>query len=167
MNAIFHCAGPFSTPPLLHPLSVALEEGLDYADLGDDPTYLNKTNEFFATASHEGRLAICGASSLPSMTSLLVALGTWKFGPIEKIDIHVFIGNRNPKGWVRFNISSMSCAIRSLQCEGENKNLNGLGLGFITSRITLSPQPFLLAESNPLMIIFSQNGLKQRMFTFG
>ncbi len=98
MHAIFHCAGPFSTQPL-HPLTVALEEGLDYADLGDDPSYLKITSEILATASHDGRLAICGASSLPSMTSLLAALAKSKYGPIEEIDIHVFIGNRNPKGW--------------------------------------------------------------------
>ena len=34
-QAIFHCAGPFSMQPL-YPLTVALEDDLDYADLGDD-----------------------------------------------------------------------------------------------------------------------------------
>jgi nucleoside-diphosphate-sugar epimerase len=37
VDAIFHCAGPFSRQPL-YPLTVALENDIDYADLGDDPT---------------------------------------------------------------------------------------------------------------------------------
>lgn len=98
IDAIFHCAGPFSKQPL-HPLTVALENGTDYADLGDDPTYLKTTAHLIASATRNDRLTICGASSLPSMTSLLAHLAQVQFGKIDQIDIHVFIGNRNPKGW--------------------------------------------------------------------
>ena len=96
-QAIFHCAGPFSMQPL-YPLTVALEDDLDYADLGDDPTYLKTATERIEQTSRNDRLTICGASSLPSMTSLLALLAQSRFGAIDKIDIHVFIGNRNPKG---------------------------------------------------------------------
>ena len=98
VDAIFHCAGPFSKQPL-HPLTVALENGTDYADLGDDPTYLKTTSRMIASATRNDRLTICGASSLPSMTSLLAHMAEARFGSVEQIDIHVFIGNRNPKGW--------------------------------------------------------------------
>lgn len=98
VDAIFHCAGPFSKQPL-HPLTVALENDIDYADLGDDPTYLKTAARMIASATRKGRLTICGASSLPSMTSLLAHLAEARFGSVEQIDIHVFIGNRNPKGW--------------------------------------------------------------------
>ncbi|OQW60029.1 MAG: hypothetical protein BVN28_09655 [Nitrospira sp. ST-bin4] len=98
VDAIFHCAGPFSRQPL-HPLTVALENNIDYADLGDDPTYLKTAARTITSAPRKGRLTICGASSLPSMTSLLTHLAQVRFGKIDQIDVHVFIGNRNPKGW--------------------------------------------------------------------
>jgi hypothetical protein len=98
VDAIFHCAGPFSTQPL-HPLTVELDNDIDYADLGDNPTYLKIATRMIASTNRKGRLTICGASSLPSMTSLLTHLGEVRFGSVEQIDIHVFIGNRNPKGW--------------------------------------------------------------------
>lgn len=97
-DAIFHCAGPFSRQPF-HPLTVALEKNIDYADLGDDPTYLKTAARAIESAPRADRLTICGASSLPSMTSLLVHLAQVRFENIEQIDVHVFIGNRNPKGW--------------------------------------------------------------------
>jgi hypothetical protein len=96
-GAIIHCAGPFSRQPL-NPLTVALEDDLDYADLGDDPTYLKTAAELLDTPSRNEKLSICGASSLPSMTSLMRLLAESRFGKIEDIDVHVFIGNRNPKG---------------------------------------------------------------------
>lgn len=97
VNAIFHCAGPFSKQPL-HPLTVAMNNNLDYADLGDDPTHLKAVNERIKESSRKDRLTIFGASSLPSMTSLMALLAQTRFGSIEMIDVHVFIGNRNPKG---------------------------------------------------------------------
>lgn len=96
-DALFHCAGPFRLQPLL-PLEVALEERLHYADLGDDVEYLQKAYETISASHLSDRLVIPGASSLPSMTSLLTRIAELKHGKVQKIRIHVFIGNRNPKG---------------------------------------------------------------------
>lgn len=125
VDAIFHCAGPFSKQPL-HPLTVALENSTDYADLGDDPTYLKTASRMIASATRNDRLTICGASSLPSMTSLLAHLAQVRLGSVAQIDIHVFIGNRNPKGWgaIQYLIQALRYPFLSTeggkQCERES-----------------------------------------------
>jgi saccharopine dehydrogenase-like NADP-dependent oxidoreductase len=96
-DALFHCAGPFRLQPIF-PLEVALEERLHYADLGDDVEYLQKAYQAISASSCKDRLIIPGASSLPSITSLLARMAELRWGPIQKIRIHVFMGNRNPKG---------------------------------------------------------------------
>jgi len=96
-HAVFHCAGPFSAHPL-HPLRLALEHGLHYADLGDDPRYLETAAQLMASHPLIDRIVICGASSLPSMTSLLTRIAESRYGPVERISIRMFIGNQNPKG---------------------------------------------------------------------
>jgi hypothetical protein len=97
-QGIFHCAGPFSAQPLL-PLEAALNQGLDYADLGDDLPYLQTAAERIESARPAGKIFIPGASSLPSMTSLLVRIAEARLGPVERAAARVFIGNQNPKGW--------------------------------------------------------------------
>jgi hypothetical protein len=109
-QAVFHCAGPFDTQPLL-PLSVALERGLDYADLGDDPAYLQSAERLIDAASPKERIVIPGASSLPSMTAMLVQTAQAQWGPVDRISLRVFIGNRNPKG--RGAISYLIKALRT------------------------------------------------------
>lgn len=96
-DALFHCAGPFRLLPLF-PLEVALEEPLHYADLGDDIDYLRKADQLISASPSTHRLVIPGASSLPSMTSLLTRIAELRWGRIQQIRIHVFMGNRNPKG---------------------------------------------------------------------
>ncbi|MFZ5875687.1 MAG: NAD(P)H-binding protein [Nitrospirota bacterium] len=96
-QAVFHCAGPFDAQPLL-PLSYALERGLDYADLGDDPAYLKSTERLIDAAAPRNRIVVPGASSLPSMTAMLVQTAHIQWGAVDRIGIRVFIGNRNPKG---------------------------------------------------------------------
>ena len=96
-DVLFHCAGPFRLLPLF-PLEVALEEGLHYADLGDDVGYLQKADQILSLSPPKDRIVIPGASSLPSMTSLLTRIAEQRWGRIQEIKIHVFMGNRNPKG---------------------------------------------------------------------
>ena len=96
-DALFHCAGPFRLLPLF-PLEIALEESLHYADLGDDVTYLRKADQLIAASLPKERIVIPGASSLPSMTSLLTRIAEQRWGRIQEINVHVFMGNRNPKG---------------------------------------------------------------------
>ena len=147
-QAIFHCAGPFSSQPF-HPLSVALENGLDYADLGDDPTYLKKASQILASAAPEGRMTICGASSLPSMTSLLAALASSAYGSIEQINVHVFIGNRNPKGWgaIQYLIHALRFPFHAMKAGEQVPEWSWSGFHEFRNTFSSSIFPFSRIES--------------------
>ena len=82
----------------MNPLEIAIERGLDYADLGDDLTYLRSAAERLSQVDISNRIVVLGASSLPSMTSFLVRMAESRLGLVDSIEAILFIGNQNPKG---------------------------------------------------------------------
>lgn len=131
VDAIFHCAGPFSKQPL-HPLTVALENGTDYADLGDDPTYLKTTARLIASATRNDRLTICGASSLPSMTSLLAHLAQDDLERSTKSTFMCLLVIATPKDGVQSSTLSTPYATPFSRRKGVGNLIESPGLIFIT-----------------------------------
>ena len=95
---VIHCAGPFQGQDY-RVARGALGAGAHYLDLADGRQFVAG----FAAANHEaaqaaGRIAICGASTLPALSCAVIEALREPLASIEEIDIAIAPGQRAPRG---------------------------------------------------------------------
>jgi hypothetical protein len=94
---LIHAAGPFQD----RDYSVAracIERGMHYLDLADARAFVNGIRTLDESARGAGVFVGSGASSVPTITSALVAEVAPEFSAIDSIQIALSPGNQNPRG---------------------------------------------------------------------
>jgi saccharopine dehydrogenase-like protein len=95
---VIHCVGPFQGQDY-RVAEAALEAGSHYLDLADGRRFIAD----FAAAMNgravsAGRVAICGASTLPALSSAVVEELRSGFTALESIEVIIAPGQRAPRG---------------------------------------------------------------------
>jgi len=92
---VVHCAGPYqSQPPTL--LRAAIESGVHYVDLAEDPEFVRQTLIFHEAAKRVHVAIVSGASVVPGLTALLAQ--SLHFERADSIRTFVAPGTRGSRG---------------------------------------------------------------------
>jgi NAD(P)-dependent dehydrogenase (short-subunit alcohol dehydrogenase family) len=95
---VIHCAGPFQGQDYRVALA-ALENGAHYVDLADGRDFVaGFVSAVDSAARAAGRVAICGASTLPALSTAVIDRFAAGFGVLETIEILIAPGQRAPRG---------------------------------------------------------------------
>ncbi len=94
---VIHTCGPFQGQDYRVP-EICIEKGVHYLDLADDRTYVAGFRSLDAKARSNGVLAVSGVSSVPALSSAVVASLKPKFATLSEISIGITPGNRAPRG---------------------------------------------------------------------
>ncbi|MEL6838693.1 MAG: DUF4166 domain-containing protein [Pseudomonadota bacterium] len=99
-NAVVDAAGPFHAygddPYRL--ARECIKNGVHYLDLADDPAFCVGVSALDEAARAAGVFAISGASSVPAISSVLVAHFAARADEIDMISTAIVPGNRAPRG---------------------------------------------------------------------
>ncbi|MDX8347654.1 DUF4166 domain-containing protein [Cognatiyoonia sp. IB215446] len=99
-DIVVDAAGPFhaygNDPYLLARGCIA--NGAHYLDLADDPAFCTGISQLDAAAKGAGVFVLSGASSVPALSSAIVADLAGEADAIEMIDTAILPGNRAPRG---------------------------------------------------------------------
>ena len=97
-DLVIHCAGPFQAQSY-GVARAALAAGAHYFDLADGRQFVARFAQNLQSAARSaGRLAVSGASSLPALSSAVVASLAERVPKIEEIQIAIAPGQRAPRG---------------------------------------------------------------------
>ncbi|MDX8353690.1 DUF4166 domain-containing protein [Cognatiyoonia sp. IB215182] len=100
-DVVVDAAGPFHAygddPYLLAQACIA--NGVHYLDLADDPAFCASISQLDDAAKGAGVFVLSGASSVPALSSAIVADLARDADAIEMIDTAILPGNRAPRGW--------------------------------------------------------------------
>ncbi len=97
-NLVIHCVGPFQGQDY-RVASASLAAGAHYLDLADGRQFVTGfASALNADAVAVGRAAICGASTLPALSSAIVDELRKGLSAIESIDVIIAPGQRAPRG---------------------------------------------------------------------
>jgi uncharacterized protein YbjT (DUF2867 family) len=97
-DLVIHCAGPFQAQSY-GVARAALAAGAHYFDLADGRQFVARFAQNLQSAARSaGRLAVSGASSLPALSSAVVASLAARVPKIEEIQIAIAPGQRAPRG---------------------------------------------------------------------
>lgn len=97
-DLVIHCAGPFQSQDY-HVARAALAAGAHYLDLADGREFVTgfaEAND--ALARQCGRAAICGASTLPALSSAVVDELSASLQQLDSLHIAIAPGQRAPRG---------------------------------------------------------------------
>lgn len=95
---VIHCAGPFQGQDY-RVAHAALAAGAHYIDLADGRGFVARfSDDLDAQARAAGRLAVCGASTLPALSSAVVDELGKRFREIHDVRIAIAPGQRAPRG---------------------------------------------------------------------
>lgn len=130
-----NCAGPFRHfGPVL--LDACLEAGCPYADIADDRAYTATVRSYEGRFRERGLTAVPGCSSVPGISGALALAAREALGTApERVQVTLFIGNRNPKG---------GAAVRSMM-EGLGRPIQapqGTLYGYRDGETVCLPEPF-------------------------
>jgi hypothetical protein len=91
--------GPFTGGPGAYArIEACLENGVDYADLSDDAGFTAGVGVFDARAKALGRRVVSGVSSVPALSSSVVAALTKDWEGVDSVRTAIVPGNRAPRG---------------------------------------------------------------------
>ena len=97
-NLVIHCAGPFQSQSY-GVARAALGAGAHYFDLADGRQFVARFSQNLQSAARSAdRLAITGASSVPALSSAVVASLAARVPKIDEIQIAIAPGQRAPRG---------------------------------------------------------------------
>jgi len=94
---VIHAAGPFQAQDY-RVAKACLACGSDYVDLADGREFVAGITALDARARDAGCLLICGASTVPALSSAVVDHLRSRFGTLLSIDHAISPGNRTPRG---------------------------------------------------------------------
>jgi len=95
---VIHCAGPFQGQDYRVALA-ALRCGAHYVDLADGREFVNGfVSAVDAAARAAGRAAICGASTLPALSTAVIDRVSSSFSDLETVEVLIAPGQRAPRG---------------------------------------------------------------------
>jgi hypothetical protein len=94
---VIHNAGPFQGQDYAVP-KACIEGGVDYLDLADDREFVAGFDVLDAAARSKGVLAVSGVSTLPGLSSTIVALLKPRFSRMRRIAMGIVPANRMPRG---------------------------------------------------------------------
>lgn len=92
-----NCAGPFQGQDYAVP-ETCIRHGVHYIDLADARDFVCDFRRLDEPARKAGVLAVSGASSVPGLSSTVVAMLARDFEGIERIAVGIAPGNRAPRG---------------------------------------------------------------------
>jgi hypothetical protein len=97
IKVLIHCAGPFQgqSYAVAH---AAIEAGLHYIDLADGREFVAGIFALDARAKAASVAVISGASSVPALSSAVVAYLAREFAQVHSIDIGISPGNQTERG---------------------------------------------------------------------
>jgi NAD(P)-dependent dehydrogenase (short-subunit alcohol dehydrogenase family) len=97
-DLVIHCAGPFQTQSY-GVARAALAAGSHYFDLADGRQFVVRFAQNLQSAARSAdRLAVSGASSVPALSSAVIAGLRSRLAKIEEIQIAIAPGQRAPRG---------------------------------------------------------------------
>jgi len=97
-DLVIHCAGPFQAQDY-RVARAALAAGSHYFDLADGRTFVARFAQNMQSAARSAqRLAVSGASSVPALSSAVIASLMTRLAKIEEIQIAIAPGQRTPGG---------------------------------------------------------------------
>lgn len=89
---VIHTSGPFQGQDYRIPRA-CVETGSHYIDLADDRRFVCDFHTLNALAESTGSIAICGASSVPGLSSVVIDRYAKEFDKIEVIDFSIIPGS--------------------------------------------------------------------------
>ena len=94
---VIHASGPFQGQD--HRVALAcIAAGAHYVDLADATDFVTQIGALDAAARERDVLVVSGASSVPGLSSAVIARYRSEFSTIESIDIGITPGNRTARG---------------------------------------------------------------------
>jgi NAD(P)-dependent dehydrogenase (short-subunit alcohol dehydrogenase family) len=97
-DLVIHCAGPFQSQDY-RVARAALAAGSHYFDLADGRQFVARFAQNLQSAARSAqRLAVSGASSVPALSSAVIASLTTRLSTIDEIQIAIAPGQRAPRG---------------------------------------------------------------------
>jgi Domain of unknown function (DUF4166) len=91
--------GPFAAGPGAYArIEACLDHGVDYADLSDDAAFTAGVSVFEDRARSLGRRVLSGVSSVPALSSSVVADLTKGWDAVDSVRTAIVPGNRAPRG---------------------------------------------------------------------
>jgi NAD(P)-dependent dehydrogenase (short-subunit alcohol dehydrogenase family) len=97
-DLVIHCAGPFQAQDY-RVARAALAAGSHYFDLADGRQFVARFAQNMQSAARSAqRLAVSGASSVPALSSAVIASLMTRLAKIEEIQIAIAPGQRTPGG---------------------------------------------------------------------
>ena len=97
-DLVIHCAGPFQSQDY-RVARAALSAGSHYFDLADARQFVARFGQNLQSAARSAqRLAISGASSVPALSSAVIASLRSRLAQIDEIQIASAPGQRTPRG---------------------------------------------------------------------
>ena len=94
---VIHNAGPFQGQDYAVPMA-CIEAGVDYLDLADDRQFVAGFDVLEAAARAKDVLAVSGVSTLPGLSSTVVAMLKPRFNRMRRIAMGIVPANRMPRG---------------------------------------------------------------------
>ncbi len=92
-DIVVHTSGPFQGQAYQVPMA-CIKVGSHYIDLADDRRFVCDFHSLDASAQTGNVLAICGASSVPGLSSTVIESYKNDFALLEEIDISIVPGNK-------------------------------------------------------------------------
>lgn len=96
-DVVIHAAGPFQGRDY-RVAEACIDAGAHYLDLADARDFVAGISSLDARARAKGLLISSGASSVPAITHALVTAVLPNFRRVDRIDIALAPGNKNPRG---------------------------------------------------------------------
>ncbi len=97
IQLVINTCGPFQKQDYTVARAV-LAAGAHYIDLADARDFVAAFEQLDAEARSRGRLAVCGASTVPGLSAAVVDGFRDEFKHLETVDIGISPGNRTPRG---------------------------------------------------------------------
>jgi hypothetical protein len=97
-DLVIHCAGPFQGQDYRVAIA-ALNCGAHYVDLADGREFVKGfVSAVDSAARAAGRAAICGASTLPALSTAVIDRFASSFSVLETVEVLIAPGQRAPRG---------------------------------------------------------------------
>jgi uncharacterized protein YbjT (DUF2867 family) len=97
-HIVIHCAGPFQGQDY-RVAHAAIAAGAHYIDLADGRQFVvNFSRELDQAARAANVLAVCGASTLPALSTAVIDFLAARFDRMEEVEIAIAPGHRAPRG---------------------------------------------------------------------
>lgn len=119
IQLVINTCGPFQNQDYAVARAV-LAAGVHYIDLADARAFVVAFDELDAEARSRGRIAVCGASTVPGLSAAVVDGFRAEFKHLETIDIGISPGNRTPRGLATM-AAILSYVGRPLPWRGEGR----------------------------------------------